>query len=54
MTFNFILYVLLCRVQVNKSITSLNLRRNKHDAEAGKALGAALEVEFISLPSHSR
>jgi hypothetical protein len=41
---------LLCMhffVQVNTSITELNLIDNKLDAEAGKALGKALEVSPI-------
>ena len=46
MTFKSRCVFLFCRVQVNKSITSLDLRSNKLDAEAGKALGAALEVRF--------
>jgi hypothetical protein len=33
--------------QVNTSITELNLRGNQLDAEAGKALGKALEVNPI-------
>jgi hypothetical protein len=33
--------------QVNTSITELNLARNNFDAEAGKALGKALEVSPI-------
>jgi hypothetical protein len=37
---------LLSRAQINKSITSLDLSYNKLDAEAGKALGVALEVTF--------
>jgi hypothetical protein len=32
---------------VNTSITELNLSKNKLDAEAGKALGKALEVSLI-------
>ena len=47
---------MLSRAQINKSITSLNLRWNSLDAEAGKALGAALEVTFpfsVSALSHN-
>jgi hypothetical protein len=33
--------------QVNTSITELNLEENKLDAEAGKALGKALDVRPI-------